>query len=190
MVLTKPPIPEKPQPRALERATQILSARQPQILPTQRPTRPVPAKEVAAASDQTLEAGTANLIPDLVPEDKTVETPIAAEMPYTTETHPIADMAAVTQEKVPVEAAMPAHSANGAASKLETVESISTQRLSQSQTLAAYLGWLSPGALQDIFLLSYEDAKAIIEELKHQQILEETTALAPRFLPIHPKPEK
>ncbi len=192
MVLTKPPIPEKPQPRALERATQILSARQPQVLPTQRIVRPAPAKEVSAF-DQTIETGTPpDLIPDLVPEDKTVETPITPDMPYTTETHPITDVAVVaTQEKMPVEVIVTAaHSANGAAAKLETVESISTQRLSQSQTLAAYLGWLSPGALQDIFLVSQEEATAIIEELKHQQVLEETTAVAPRFLPIHPKPEK
>jgi hypothetical protein len=48
--------------------------------------------------------------------------------------------------------------------------------------LAAYLGWLSPGALTDIFGISRDYAEILIEHLKSQGVLEQAPHPTPRFL--------
>jgi len=52
----------------------------------------------------------------------------------------------------------------------------------QARTLAAYLGWLSAGALQDILGLPYEESRQIIEDFKRRSILENIDTPAPRFI--------
>lgn len=54
--------------------------------------------------------------------------------------------------------------------------------LQQAQALASYLGWLGIGPLHDIFGLSFEDARSILQELQARQILESSDSPTPRFL--------
>lgn len=58
------------------------------------------------------------------------------------------------------------------------------QILKQAQALAAYLGWLGVGPLQDIFGYTLEEAEVIIAELQRQGILEETDCAIARFMPL------
>ncbi|MGB1288097.1 MAG: FtsK/SpoIIIE domain-containing protein [Aggregatilineales bacterium] len=52
----------------------------------------------------------------------------------------------------------------------------------QAQAVAAYLGWLSKGALIDIFGISPDDADHVIQQLKEDRILENTQNPVCRFL--------
>jgi hypothetical protein len=52
----------------------------------------------------------------------------------------------------------------------------------QARTLAAYLGWLSAGALQDVFGVPYDEARQVIEDLKRRNVLENIDTPAPRFI--------
>jgi hypothetical protein len=60
--------------------------------------------------------------------------------------------------------------------------SSSVDTKTQARTLAAYLGWLSAGALQDILGLSYDEARQIIDDLKRRNVLENIDTPAPRFI--------
>lgn len=48
--------------------------------------------------------------------------------------------------------------------------------------LAAYLGWLSAGALEDVFMIDSEYAAQLLEQLKREGILEDSPYPTPRFL--------
>ena len=52
----------------------------------------------------------------------------------------------------------------------------------QARTLAAYLGWLSAGALHDILGVPYDEARQMIEDLKRHNVLENIATPAPRFI--------
>ena len=54
----------------------------------------------------------------------------------------------------------------------------------QAIALSAYLGWISKGALCDIFLLSQEEAEEILQELKRQHIIEQTDCPILRFIKV------
>lgn len=54
--------------------------------------------------------------------------------------------------------------------------------LQQAQALAAYLGWISIGPLQDILGMSPEEAKKTITVLKTMGIVEENESATPRFI--------
>ncbi len=56
--------------------------------------------------------------------------------------------------------------------------------IEQATALAAYLGWLSVGALQDIFGLSLERSSEIIDELQAQLILEKSDGAVSRFIKL------
>ena len=57
-----------------------------------------------------------------------------------------------------------------------------TIQFEQAVALTAYLGWISKGALCDIFYISYETAEEIMQELKHQQIIEDANYPTLRFI--------
>lgn len=68
--------------------------------------------------------------------------------------------------------------------KIETVET-PTNRLTlerQSIALAAYLGWLSVGALHDIFGMSNEEAQEMIDKLRADNIIEDIDGPTFRFM--------
>jgi hypothetical protein len=48
--------------------------------------------------------------------------------------------------------------------------------------LAAHLGWLSTGVLEDVFAIDSEQAAQLLEQLKRQGILEDSPYPTPRFL--------
>lgn len=48
--------------------------------------------------------------------------------------------------------------------------------------LAAYLGWLSAGVLEDVFMIDSEYAAQLLEQLKRDGILEDSPYPTPRFL--------
>jgi len=54
--------------------------------------------------------------------------------------------------------------------------------LKQARSLAAYLGWLSVGALHDILGLSVEESQRILALLKTEGVLEASDHTTPRFL--------
>lgn len=67
----------------------------------------------------------------------------------------------------------------------ETGETMPTL-FAQAKALAAYLGWLSVGALHDIFYLEEPEANALIAYLQREGILEDTDDPTPRFLKQSP----
>ncbi len=52
----------------------------------------------------------------------------------------------------------------------------------QAQALAAYLGWIGVGPLQDIFGMTVEEAKSTLEMLKTMGVVEQSTSPTPRFV--------
>jgi hypothetical protein len=54
----------------------------------------------------------------------------------------------------------------------------------QSIALAAYLGWISKGALRDIFFVSEKEAGEVIKQLQKQQIIEDANYPTLRFVKI------
>ncbi|MFW5692341.1 MAG: FtsK/SpoIIIE domain-containing protein [Chloroflexota bacterium] len=54
--------------------------------------------------------------------------------------------------------------------------------LHQAQALAAYLGWIGAGPLQDIFSMSPEEAARTVLALREMGIVEDTDSPTPRFL--------
>ena len=54
--------------------------------------------------------------------------------------------------------------------------------IQRSKALAAYLGWLSVGALHDVMGISTEDAQTLITAFKAQGVLEQSDSPSPRFL--------
>jgi len=62
--------------------------------------------------------------------------------------------------------------------EVETIEaqSIRPPLLKQAIALASYLGWLSVGALHDIFGISFEEAQDIIIQLRADNIIENIEA--------------
>lgn len=101
--------------------------------------------------------------PDLAP---TKEQPII----------PVADDAPSTYNFLPPDISPAPAPANGA--HAAPVADVKTQ----ARTLAAYLGWLSAGALQDVFGIPYDEGRQIIEDLKRRNVLENIDTPAPRFI--------
>jgi len=56
------------------------------------------------------------------------------------------------------------------------------QVMRQARSLAAYLGWLSVGALHDILSLSVEESQHVLSLLKTEGVLEASDHTTPRFL--------
>jgi DNA segregation ATPase FtsK/SpoIIIE-like protein len=56
--------------------------------------------------------------------------------------------------------------------------------IEKAQALAAYLGWLGIGPLQDILGLSHDEALAMLHGLQAAGILEDTASPTPRFVPL------
>lgn len=56
--------------------------------------------------------------------------------------------------------------------------------LQQAQALAAYLGWLGVGPLEDIFGYTQDEAQVVIQELQKQGVLENTDCAIARFMPL------
>jgi len=56
--------------------------------------------------------------------------------------------------------------------------------LQQAQALAAYLGWLGVGPLEDIFGYTADEAQVVIRELQKQGVLENTDCAIARFMPL------
>jgi len=70
-------------------------------------------------------------------------------------------------------------------SSAETITSetnITVDLTKQATVLANYLGWLSINALMEIFLISEETARHILETLKQNSVLEEEETITHRFL--------
>ncbi|MFQ3674803.1 MAG: hypothetical protein SNJ83_14525, partial [Aggregatilineales bacterium] len=60
--------------------------------------------------------------------------------------------------------------------------SSSLQLMPNAVALAAYLGWLSAGVLEDVFMIDSEYAAQLLEQLKRDGILEDSPYPTPRFL--------
>jgi hypothetical protein len=60
--------------------------------------------------------------------------------------------------------------------------------LSRAQALAAYLGWLGVGPLQDVLGLSADEAQAVMGALKNSGVLEADNTTAPRFVRLAANP--
>lgn len=54
--------------------------------------------------------------------------------------------------------------------------------LQQAQALAAYLGWIGVGPLQDVLNISLNDANQIITQLQQMGVVENNTSTTPRFV--------
>jgi len=67
---------------------------------------------------------------------------------------------------------------------VEPASAAKVQILKQAQALAAYLGWLGVGPLQDIFGYTLEEAEVIVAELQRQGVLEYTDCAIARFMPL------
>ncbi len=64
------------------------------------------------------------------------------------------------------------------------------QARQQAQMLAAYLGWLSAGALQDILAMTETEALNMLDVLRAEGILEDAESPAPRFVRLAENPVK
>lgn len=57
-------------------------------------------------------------------------------------------------------------------------------KIQQAQALAAYLGWIGMGPLQDILGLSQEQATRILGILRQMKLIENGNSPTPRFIPL------
>lgn len=80
----------------------------------------------------------------------------------------------------PMEAASPEITT----SENETTTLKPEETLKQATALAAYLGWLSVGALMDVLLLPQARAEETLATLKSRGVLEQTDSKTPRFVII------
>ena len=60
--------------------------------------------------------------------------------------------------------------------------------MQQAQALAAYLGWLGIGPLQDVLLLPESEAKAILKSLQSSGVLSSDQSHTPRFVRLSENP--
>lgn len=149
------------------------------------PTPPTPAKPSVA----TLARATQKLGKDLstvVQQSKTVAT-IQVETDAQPDKEPkIEDVSEnVTQSEVtaqPSPAIEPDIPEKGL-SVIEMDDEVTIQ-FEQAVALTAYLGWISKGALCDIFYISIEQAEDIIQQLKQQQIVEDANYPTLRFIRV------
>lgn len=88
---------------------------------------------------------------------------------------PSADpLVSVPATSAPSQAAPPAHQPPQPSTRL--------QLMPNAVALAAYLGWLSAGVLEDVFMIDSEYAAQLLEQLKRDGILEDSPYPTPRFL--------
>lgn len=118
---------------------------------------------------------------ELMPEGPTQDVYVTET--YTQEVSPVSNhdngiMSEETQEAVPTPYIMQTQTHEKSA---PITHDMNTQ-LQQSIALAAYLGWLSMGALMDIFGLSPHEASVIMKTLKNNHIIEDIEHPTPRFL--------
>jgi len=68
------------------------------------------------------------------------------------------------------------------------VQDVSGSKVEQAHALAAYLGWIGAGPLQDILLMSPEEAHLTIKRLREVGIIEGGTGKTPRFIRLNSQP--
>lgn len=158
-----PPTPDKPSVSTLSRATQLLGV---QLTPesetqvAESPRIKADAQSTAAKASNVTESQEQNI--DSIHASRN-------------ELESAADVVTPVNEATTQEIAQPVRN------PIE-VELQESTILQQAVALSAYLGWISNGALCDIFLLSQEEAQKIIEQLQLDNIVEEGDYSILRFI--------
>lgn len=155
-----PPTPQKPSVSTLSRATQVLGT---QLASTAKPDNQ--AQKVKEIPIRELELET-NV---MVTEEAEVVEPSIQKNSALREEAPVA---------VPEKSPMITEEA-----KIVGLSGESTI-INQAIALSAYLGWISRGALCDIFYVSTEEADEVITQLQKQQIVEQADYPTLRFIRI------
>ncbi|MCU0514821.1 MAG: hypothetical protein MUE40_19880 [Anaerolineae bacterium] len=186
LILPRPPVPDKPAQRTLERAAQALRSEAP-------PAAPAPARR--ATVDETLRA----VAPDArsLEIHKPNESPAALEASATLEAilPPTIEAPApppLNPAPTPTLTLAPADALNGSHAPAEetiTADYLNADLQTRAIALAAYLGWLSVGALEDILGLPAATATLLVIELKRVGILENAETNTPRFVRLAQRQE-
>lgn len=192
--LQKPPVPQKPPQQVLKKAMQALGGRMSQMRSTGARLATAERQAVVEDTDQ-----------DVRPP---IETPPNEDILETQENAAASEAETVYNNgngQIVTETPQPVSDKTTQADELlqsdtlddspisptvtETIETIITPDMDaapaiiqQAQALAAYLGWLSKGALMDIFGISPDDAITILRTLKHEGVLEDSDSRTPRYL--------
>ncbi|GAB4510371.1 MAG: hypothetical protein OHK0046_07070 [Anaerolineae bacterium] len=95
---------------------------------------------------------------------------------------PVPPSARATTEAVVTETAVVATDVT------ETTEEVDYS-VRQAQALAAYLGWIGVGPLQDILGMTANEAQRTINALKKLKVVENGNSTTPRFIRLSPPPE-
>lgn len=116
-------------------------------------------------------------VTDLLPAVEVATPPAPSEKPAASKEQPLLRHTAILLDREP-----------STSDKQRTTEQFKATTgdmpslFAQAKALAAYLGWLSVGALHDIFYLEEPEANALIAYLQREGILEDTDDPTPRFL--------
>jgi hypothetical protein len=82
----------------------------------------------------------------------------------------------------PAEAAAEPATATPGEGRLPFADPVGATRIQRAQALAAYLGWIGAGPLQDVLGFSAADAQQIIAEFKASGVVENNDSPTPRFI--------
>lgn len=181
-----PPTPQKPSVSTLVRATQVIGT---QLSDNAKPieqtsdVKEIPIKEFEPEVG-TIASEDAQLVePTLQKTSKLHEEasdPIASESTQIIE--PTLQKTSLLHEEASV--TVPEESAT-IVEKSQTIESSDEPTIvHQAIALSAYLGWISRGALCDIFYVSKEEADQIITQLQEQHIVEQADYPTLRFVTL------
>jgi hypothetical protein len=82
----------------------------------------------------------------------------------------------------PAEVAVEPATATPGEGRLPFADPVGATRIQRAQALAAYLGWIGAGPLQDVLGFSAADAQQIIVEFKASGVVENNDSPTPRFI--------
>ncbi len=142
--------------------------------PEKPPAPPIPEKPQADVLKRAAE-----MLSSTIKQRLEIQKPAPAKIPEPVETQ---------ESPTPTPVPEPVAQTNGVSATAKVVDIDQPNLIGQAAALAAYLGWISIGPLHDVLGLSFDDAKAMIRELKEQGIVENSDFPTPRFLRLQPNP--
>jgi len=152
-----------------------------QVKPPTPPTPQKPSVATLARATQKLSTElSAVVVTEKSPPIQQYDTPPQPEEQISTEIDESGDVSINAQDNMPV-AVEPIEIKNQ--SEADNFEQ-RTIKFEQAVALTAYLGWISRGALCDIFDISHKTADSLIQELKKQQIVENESYPVLRFIKL------
>jgi hypothetical protein len=176
-----PPTPEKPSVSTLVRATQVIGT---QLSDNAKPTEHTNDVEDIPIKELEIEASIITEDAQLVEPTLQKTSMLHEEGPIATEDAQLVESTLQKTSMLHEEASFTVPEASAIITEeSQTIESSDESTIvHQAIALSAYLGWISRGALCDIFYVSREEADQIITQLQEQNIVEQADYPTLRFV--------